>query len=291
MPPKKQPVVVDVDADEPKTSGKTPKRNFLADMAAQKAAKAGSMPEGVQQAGGAAGQSLLPYLTEPSWRAALAPLFSKPYMPKIESTIAAERAKGAKVFPPLPMVFSAFNECPVGNVKVVLIGQDPYHDNNQAHGMCFSVLPGVKTPPSLVNMYKELEQDIPGFTTPPHGYLGTWAEQGILLLNASLTVEAHKANSHSKIGWQNFTDDVISYLSASHTDLVFLLWGGFAQKKGKIIDRSRHVVIECAHPSPLSVTKWRGCKTFSKCNAALVAKGKEPIDWRLPATPPPVPGM
>jgi uracil-DNA glycosylase len=279
MPPKKRatPDAAVVDVDGPTS------KNFLADMAAGKAAKKGPMAEGVARAGGQS-LDLIAYLRDQSWRDAIGPLFTKPYMPKIEATLAAEIAAGKQIFPPLPLVFSAFNECPLTKFKVVLIGQDPYHDNNQAHGMCFSVLPGGKPPPSLVNMYKELATDIPGFERPNHGYLVSWGRQGILMLNAALTVEAHKANSHSGIGWQSFTDDVIEFLSGHEKGLVFLLWGAFAQKKGKKIDRSRHKVIEVGHPSPLSVKYWMGCKTFSKCNAALQELGKEPIDWRLPAT-------
>jgi uracil-DNA glycosylase len=291
MPPKKRSASankpIDVDGDEvvevsAVANNKSPAKgaNFLAEMAAQKAAKKGTLSEGAQ-----VGQELhlSQYLSEPSWQAAIGPLFTKPYMSKVEGTLAAELANSKEIFPPLPLVFSAFNECPLSKLKVVLIGQDPYHDNNQAHGMCFSVMPGIKVPPSLANMYKELATDIPGFVPPPHGYLGSWAAQGVLMLNATLTVEAHKANSHASIGWQNFTDDVISFLSSNTSGLVFLLWGGFAQKKGSKIDRTKHRVIEVAHPSPLSVTKWVGCKTFSKCNTALEELGKAPVSWHLPA--------
>jgi uracil-DNA glycosylase len=168
----------------------------------------------------------------------------------------------------------------------VLLGQDPYHDDGQAHGLCFSVQGTVKPPPSLVNMFKELTTDIPGFKMPKHGNLVSWARQGVLLLNASLTVEAHKANSHSKCGWLAFTDDVLKMISASHPSrLVFLLWGGFAKKKASLIDGKKHVVIECAHPSPLSATHWFGCKTFSKCNKALEQLGKQTIELNLPENP------
>lgn len=287
----KQPVI-DVDGDGDvaivdtvaTTSPKKQGKNFLQQMAAQKEAAAAArrppMPDGAK------GLSLVEYLTEPGWREELQPLFAKPYMAALEAKLSEQLALGKQVFPPMPDVFAAFNECPASKLRVVLIGQDPYHDVGQAHGLCFSVLPGVKTPPSLVNMYKELATDIPGFKAPPHGYLITWAQQGMLMLNATLTVEAHSPNSHEKFGWQQFTDDVIEMLSKKHEGLVFLLWGGFAQKKGKKIDRTRHRVIECAHPSPLSFKKWQGCKTFSQCNAALKDLGKPPIDWALPATPP-----
>ncbi|EPY33710.1 uracil-DNA glycosylase [Strigomonas culicis] len=181
------------------------------------------------------------------------------------------------------MIFTALNRTPLEAVKVVLLGQDPYHDVGQAHGLCFSVQPGVPPPPSLRNMYKELAQDIPGFAAPPHGYLQSWADQGVLMLNATLTVNAHEANSHSKCGWQDFTDAVIQHLSRTHKKrVVFLLWGNFAKKKAMLVDRSRHVVIESAHPSPLSARHWFGCRCFSKCNEALQALRHAPINWHLP---------
>lgn len=226
--------------------------------------------------------SMLAGLEDPEWKEALAEEFQNPSFAEIAAFVASERAAGT-VHPPAEQVFSAFNSAPLSKVKVVILGQDPYHEPGQAHGMCFSVLHGVRPPPSLKNMYKELEQDIPGFKTPDHGYLMQWAKQGVLLLNASLTVrEGHKeANSHSRCGWQKFTDEVIRILNVRSEGVVFLLWGGFAQKKGKIIDTTRHRVIESAHPSPLSVTKWRGCKTFSKCNAELSSLGRGEIDWSL----------
>jgi uracil-DNA glycosylase len=230
--------------------------------------------------------SLQSYLTDKSWHDALQKEFSEEYFTTLETTLAAEYSNGKEIFPPREHIFAAFNHCPLDKVKVVLLGQDPYHDNNQAHGLCFSVQPGIKTPPSLVNMYKELTTDIPGFKTPPHGYLIDWADQGILMLNATLTVEAHKPNSHAKLGWQMFTDRVIKYLNDNKRGIVFLLWGGFAQKKGKMIDMVKHRVVANAHPSPLSATAWFGCRTFSKCNAALKDLGKEPINWSLPMTVP-----
>jgi len=217
-----------------------------------------------------------------AWHDPLAKALVSPYARGIEATLSAEIAKGKQIFPPLPQVFSAFNVLPPGQVRVVIIGQDPYHDDGQAHGLCFSVAPGVRPPPSLVNIYKELATDIPGFTAPKHGTLTHWAKQGVLLLNATLTVEAHQPNSHSKIGWQEFTDDVIAVLNARDDALVFLLWGGFAQKKGRAINRARHRVIECAHPSPLSAKAWFGSRPFSKCNDALIELKKKPIDWQLP---------
>lgn len=275
MPPKKRAreedsEIIDVDdvqAKKPKPGGQL-KQRTLTTAVTTTSADAGPL-------------HLAETISDPTWKAIASTTLAR--IPSIETTLAAETAAGKQIFPPLKMVFSAFNETPWDKVKVVVIGQDPYHDDGQAHGMCFSVLAGVKPPPSLKNMYKELTTDIPGFKEPNHGYLLSWAHQGVLLLNATLTVEAHKPNSHAKIGWLQFTDAVIAELSEKHSALVFLLWGGFAQKKGKKIDRQKHKVIECAHPSPLSVTQWMGCKTFSKCNEALVALGKTPIDWSLPA--------
>ena len=228
-------------------------------------------------------------IADDKWREVLSDELTSPAFAAIEAFLAKEDAAGKQVFPPRRHIFSALNMTPFDSVKVVLLGQDPYHDDNQAHGLCFSVLPPVKPPPSLKNMYKELETDIPGFVPPTHGYLASWAQQGVLMINATLTVEAHKANSHSKIGWQAFTDGIIRKVSQrAAKPVVFLLWGGFAQKKVKLIDEGRHKVIQCAHPSPLSVTKWWGCKTFSKCNEALEQLGHSPIDWKLPAEPPKV---
>ena len=219
------------------------------------------------------------------WKTVLAAEAKKEYFVKLSAFLAAEEKAGKEVFPPQKDIFTAFNTTHFKDVKTVIIGQDPYHDNNQAHGLCFSVLPGIKPPPSLKNMYIELEKDIPTFKAPSHGYLLSWAQQGVLMINATLTVEAHKANSHQKSGWQTFTDAAIVELAKRKEPVVFLLWGGFAQKKSKLINKHSsggHVIIECAHPSPLSVTKWRGCKTFSKANAALKKLGKDPIDWTLP---------
>lgn len=221
-------------------------------------------------------------LKKGAWRDALKPEFEKPYFGEIARFVAEER-RNHPVHPPAERVFEALNVTPLDQVRVVILGQDPYHEPGQAHGLCFSVLPGVKTPPSLVNMYKELAVDIPGFETPAHGYLLDWAKQGVLMLNATLTVRqgSSNANSHSKCGWQKFTDEIIKVLNERAEGVVFLLWGGFAQKKGKLVDREKHVVLESAHPSPLSVTKWRGCKTFSKCNEALKKRGHAEIDWKL----------
>eukprot|EP00013_Stygamoeba_regulata_P027602 CAMPEP_0177654350 /NCGR_PEP_ID=MMETSP0447-20121125/14279_1 /TAXON_ID=0 /ORGANISM="Stygamoeba regulata, Strain BSH-02190019" /LENGTH=269 /DNA_ID=CAMNT_0019157981 /DNA_START=59 /DNA_END=868 /DNA_ORIENTATION=- len=226
---------------------------------------------------------LLASLKDQRWREELAVEFSKPYFNGIIKFLEEQEKKKAEVYPPLENIFNAFNLTSFDKVKVVIIGQDPYHDTGQAHGLCFSVCRGVKIPPSLRNIYKELSTDIPGFKTPLHGNLESWAQQGILMLNATLTVEAHKANSHANCGWQTFTDAVISLINAKKKDVVFILWGGFAQKREKFVDKSKQVIISSAHPSPLSATKFFGCKVFSKVNQALVERGLEPIDWSVPA--------
>ncbi len=205
------------------------------------------------------------------------------YFQQILNFVAAERAAGKVVFPPAEDVFNAFRATEFSDVKVVILGQDPYHGPNQAHGLCFSVLPGIKTPPSLVNMYKELAQDIEGFQIPPHGYLQSWAEQGVLLLNTVLTVEQGKAHSHSKTGWETFTDRVIEAVNQHQNGVIFLLWGSHAQKKGRFIDRNKHHVLSAPHPSPLSAHRgFLGCRHFSQTNQLLVNQGKTAIDWRLP---------
>ena len=192
------------------------------------------------------------------------------------------RQQGVTVYPPKSEVFNAFRTPEFEQIKVVIIGQDPYHGPDQAHGLCFSVKPGIKTPPSLVNMYKELATDIDGFTIPDHGYLQTWAEQGVLLLNTVLTVEEGQAHSHKHLGWERFTDKVIALLSEHNEGLVFLLWGAHAQKKGKAIDQSKHCVLSAPHPSPLSAHRgFFGCRHFSQANSYLASKGKKVIDWQV----------
>lgn len=203
------------------------------------------------------------------------------YFKQTLAFVQSEREAGKVVYPPASDVFNAFRYTELTDIKVVIIGQDPYHGPNQAHGLCFSVLPGIKTPPSLMNMYKELAQDIPGFEVPEHGYLKSWAQQGVLLLNTVLTVEQGKAHSHSKTGWEEFTDKVISAVNTHCEGVVFLLWGAHAQKKGKVIDRSRHHVLMAPHPSPLSAHRgFFGCGHFSKANQILADKGFAPIDWQ-----------
>ncbi|GCF10528.1 uracil-DNA glycosylase [Dictyobacter arantiisoli] len=215
------------------------------------------------------------------WHAHLKQEFEKPYFQKLTSFVDGERAQ-YEVFPPEENVFSAFQHTPYANVNVFLLGQDPYHDNNQAHGLCFSVRPGIKPPPSLVNMFKELRED-QGCSIPNNGYLVPWADQGILMLNAVLTVRAHQANSHKNHGWETFTDEVIRIVSAKEEPVIFVLWGGYAQKKQALIDTSRHTVISSAHPSPLSARNgFFGSHPYSKINQALRAAGKPEIDWQIP---------
>ncbi|WED22344.1 uracil-DNA glycosylase [Vibrio sp. JC009] len=203
------------------------------------------------------------------------------YFQQTMAFVQAERDAGKVVYPPAKDVFNAFRYTELADVKVVILGQDPYHGPNQAHGLCFSVLPGIKTPPSLVNMYKELAQDIPGFQIPDHGYLQSWAEQGVLLLNTVLTVEQGKAHSHSKTGWETFTDRVIEAVNENCEGVIFLLWGAHAQKKGRVIDRNRHHVLTAPHPSPLSAHRgFFGCKHFSQTNQILEQKELSPIKWQ-----------
>jgi uracil-DNA glycosylase len=206
----------------------------------------------------------------------------QPYFQQIMKFVESERAAGKTIYPPSQDVFNAFNLTELAKVKVVILGQDPYHGPNQAHGLCFSVLTGVKTPPSLVNMYKELATDISGFTIPQHGFLQSWAEQGVLLLNTVLTVEQAQAHSHAKIGWERFTDRVIQQLSEHCNGVIFLLWGSHAQKKGSVIDKHKHHLLSGPHPSPLSAYRgFFGCKHFSQTNELLIQQGKSPINWQV----------
>lgn len=206
-----------------------------------------------------------------------------PYFAQIEKFVSEQRRSGVEVYPPEDQVFSAFETTSLDKVKVVILGQDPYHGPNQAHGLSFSVLPGNKIPPSLRNIYKELHTDIEGFEIPQHGYLAPWAEQGVLLLNTVLTVEQGKAHSHAKCGWEIFTQAVIELLSEQKSGLVFMLWGAHAQKKGANIDSSKHLILSSVHPSPLSARRgFFGSKHFSQANNYLEHIGKTPIDWHLP---------
>lgn len=207
----------------------------------------------------------------------------KAYFQKTQQFVEQERKSGKPIYPLEKDVFSAFSSTAYEDVRVVILGQDPYHGPNQAHGLSFSVLPGIKIPPSLRNIYKELTQDIEGFETPSHGYLQSWAEQGVLLLNTVLTVEEGKAHSHAKSGWEQFTDSVIEKLNQRESPVIFLLWGAHAQKKGAAIDSNRHIVFSSPHPSPLSARRgFFGCRHFSKVNEALMAQGLNPIHWHLP---------
>lgn len=215
-----------------------------------------------------------------TWHDVLAEEKQKPYFIETLSAVASERAAGKTVYPPQKDVFNAFRLTELGAIKVVILGQDPYHGPNQAHGLAFSVLPGVAVPPSLVNMYKELVSDIPGFERPNHGFLESWAQQGVMLLNTVLTVEGGKAHSHARFGWETFTDNVIAAINQHREGVVFLLWGSHAQKKGSIIDRQRHHVLQAPHPSPLSAHRgFLGCGHFSKTNEYLRQRGETPIDW------------
>jgi uracil-DNA glycosylase len=216
----------------------------------------------------------------PSWQAVLGDELKKPYFKELQTFVDGERAKH-QVFPPEEDVFSAFKATPFDQVKVLLLGQDPYHDDGQAHGMCFSVRPGVKPPPSLVNIFKELHSDL-GCKIPNNGYLEPWAKQGVMLLNAVLTVQAHQPNSHKDKGWEQFTDAVIRALNDRDKPVVFVLWGGYAQKKQKLIDAPPNKVLTAAHPSPLSMKKFFGSRPFSAIDEALAAFGEKPIDWQLP---------
>lgn len=214
-----------------------------------------------------------------SWQAALGPELSKPYYGALQSFLTSERLT-KQVFPSNDEVFSALALTAFDDVKVLLLGQDPYHDDGQAHGLCFSVKPPTKPPPSLRNIFQELHADV-GTPPPGHGDLTAWAQRGVLLLNAVLTVEAHQPNSHKDKGWERFTDAVISAVSARPTPVVFCLWGAYARKKVKLIDATRHTIIEGAHPSPLSVAKFKGSRPFSAINRALQEHGHQPIDWSL----------
>ena len=218
---------------------------------------------------------------EPSWKAILQDEFEKPYFSTIVETLKQEKAKGETIYPPGKLIFNAFNKTPFEKVKCVILGQDPYHGEGQAHGLCFSVNDGVKPPPSLVNIFKELQDDL-GLPVPHSGNLEKWADHGVLLLNAILTVRAHEPASHSKIGWEQFTDAVIRKISEEKTGVIFLLWGNFARNKKFLIDLDKHFVLEAAHPSPFSANNgFFGCHHFSKANELLKKQNKSPIDWRL----------
>jgi len=219
---------------------------------------------------------------EPGWLSVLENEFEKDYMISLKSFLKDEKEKGAIVYPKNADIFNALNTTPFDQVKVVILGQDPYHGTGQAHGLSFSVQKGVAIPPSLKNIYKELETDIDGFQTPGHGNLTHWAEQGVLLLNATLTVRASEAGSHQNRGWEIFTDEIIRAISEKSKHVVFLLWGKYAQQKAALIDQKKHYVLTAAHPSPFSAYNgFYGSKHFSKANQLLVQNNLTPIDWKL----------
>lgn len=217
---------------------------------------------------------------ESEWLQVLQLEFEKPYFEELKSFLVEEK-KLYRIYPPGNRIFAAFDNTPFSKVKVVILGQDPYHGDGQAHGLCFSVPEGIALPPSLVNIYKELSTDL-GIAIPESGNLEKWAKQGVLLVNATLTVRANQAGSHQRHGWEIFTDEVIRQLSDRRSGLVFILWGSYAQAKGALIDPSKHFILKAVHPSPLSVYRgFFGCRHFSKTNELLVTAGKEPIDWSL----------
>jgi uracil-DNA glycosylase len=219
---------------------------------------------------------------EKSWLRHLEGEFAQPYMQKLRDFLLTRKEHQAVIYPPGGLIFNALNSTPFEQVRVVILGQDPYHGPGQAHGLCFSVLPGIRTPPSLANIYREIESDL-GMTLPDHGSLQSWADQGVLLLNAVLTVERGQAGSHQGKGWEIFTDAVVQELNDKREGLVFMLWGSYAQKKGSVIDRRKHLVLKAPHPSPLSAHRgFLGCRHFSKANDYLQQHGQEPIDWSVP---------
>jgi uracil-DNA glycosylase len=218
----------------------------------------------------------------PSWLEPLRGEFEQPYMHELKQFLLSERQRGRAIFPRAPNWFRALDLTPLDKVRVVILGQDPYHGPGQAHGLCFSVPPGVRPPPSLVNIFKELRSDL-GIEPSPHGFLEHWASQGVLLLNSVLTVETGQAASHRERGWERFTDAVVRLVNAKTEPVVFLLWGSYAQKKAAVVDTSRHLVLKAPHPSPLSAhSGFLGCRHFSKANAFLEERGFAPIDWALP---------
>lgn len=217
---------------------------------------------------------------ESSWKVQLEDELKKSYFGNLVEFLRRERAEGHVIFPPGPRIFAAFENTPFSEVKVVILGQDPYHGDGQANGLCFSVAPGIRVPPSLKNIYKEIQRDL-SIEPPVNGDLSAWCKQGVLLLNATLTVRANQAGSHQNKGWELFTDAVIKSISDHREHVVFLLWGNYAKQKASIVDRSKHLVLEAAHPSPLARTGFSGCGHFSKANGYLINNKIKPIDWRL----------
>lgn len=222
---------------------------------------------------------------DPSWNSRLSGEFEKPYMDELRDFLIAEKKAGKEIYPAGDDIFSALNHTPFDKIKVVIFGQDPYHGPDQAHGLCFSVRPGVRVPPSLINIYKEMNSDL-GIQPVRHGYLISWAEQGVLLLNSVLTVEKNKAASHRNRGWESFTDRIARIIDTEHDGAAFILWGAYAQKKGAFIDRDKHLILSAPHPSPLSASRgFLGSRPFSKVNEWLISRGKTPVDWQLPSQP------
>jgi uracil-DNA glycosylase len=217
---------------------------------------------------------------EEGWKAALATEFQQKYFSDIKTFLVAEKNAGKTIYPPGPLIFNAFNKTPFSEVKVVILGQDPYIKEGEAMGLCFSVPKSIKTPPSLVNIYKEITRDL-GFEKPSHGDLTAWTEQGVLMINSSMTVESGKSNSHAKCGWVTFTDAVIKCISDQKEGVVFMLWGTYARSKNVLIDAQKHLILESAHPSPLAGNAFQGCGHFSKTNDYLMENGKTPIDWKI----------
>ncbi|MEO6364618.1 MAG: uracil-DNA glycosylase [Luteimonas sp.] len=223
-----------------------------------------------------------PIKLEPSWKARVGDRLQRDELRVLSAFLRERKAAGVRLYPPGPQIFAAFDATPFDAVKVVVLGQDPYHGPGQAHGLCFSVMPGVPVPPSLDNIFKEIQRDL-GIARPDHGYLMPWAQRGVLLLNAVLTVEDGRAGAHQGKGWEGFTDDVVDVLNRERDGLVFLLWGAYAQAKGKVIDTRRHRVLKTTHPSPLSAHRgFLGCGHFSATNDYLTRHGQAPIDWSLP---------
>lgn len=221
---------------------------------------------------------------EESWKQQIGQELNEPYMKDLKAFLKSEYDSGKTIYPAKSEYFAAFENTPFDHVKVVILGQDPYHGPGQAHGLCFSVKPGIKPPPSLVNIYKEIKEDL-GISNQGHGYLGSWAEQGVLLLNSVMTVEKAKAASHRNKGWETFTDRVIEKLNQREKPMVFILWGSYAQKKAAFVDSKKHLVLKGPHPSPLSAHRgFFGCRHFSKANQFLMAHGQSPVDWELPSS-------
>ena len=219
---------------------------------------------------------------DPSWLAYLEPEFEQPYMKHLKQFLLQEKQAGKVIYPESKNIFNAFNSTPLDKLEVVILGQDPYHGPHQAHGLCFSVQPGVQTPPSLQNIFKEIHRDL-GYPIPNNGYLQPWANRGVFLLNATLTVEQGKAGAHQGQGWERFTDRAIQVVSEAREGVVFMLWGSYAQKKSQLIDERKHLILKAPHPSPLSAHRgFIGCGHFSQANQYLKKNGQQPIDWQLP---------